>query len=74
MYKFQQHLKNFKQQLKIWNKSTFGNIFQRQHEIEHRLEDLQRTFISRSRTPDLVKEEEQLQAEMEERRKQEEIL
>jgi hypothetical protein len=74
MYKFQQCLKNFKQQLKIWNKSTFGNIFQRQQEIEHRLEDLQRIFISGSRTPDLMKEEEQLQAEMEERRKQEEIL
>jgi len=28
MYRFQQRLKNFKEQLKIWNKSTFGNIFQ----------------------------------------------
>jgi hypothetical protein len=74
MYRFQQRLKNFKQQLKIWNKSTFGNIFQRLQEIEHRLEDLQRIFISGIRTPDLMKEEEELQAELEERKKQEEIL
>jgi hypothetical protein len=30
MYKFQQKLKNLKQRLKRWNKSTFGNIFQAQ--------------------------------------------
>jgi hypothetical protein len=27
MYKFQQYLKIFKQHHKLWNKSTFGNIF-----------------------------------------------
>jgi len=27
MYKFQQKLKNFKFQLKDWNKNVFGNIF-----------------------------------------------
>jgi hypothetical protein len=62
MNKFQQCLKNFKQQLKSWNKSAFGNIFQRQKEIECKLEDLQRTLISGSRTLDPVKEEEKLQA------------
>jgi len=41
MYKFQQRLKNFKQYLKIWNKSTFGNILLRQKEIESQLEELQ---------------------------------
>jgi hypothetical protein len=30
MYQFQQRLKNFKQRLKIWNKQTFGNIFEAQ--------------------------------------------
>jgi hypothetical protein len=27
MYKFQQKLKNLKHTLKLWNKHTFGNIF-----------------------------------------------
>jgi hypothetical protein len=27
-YRFQQRLKNFKMQLKTWNKNEFGNIFQ----------------------------------------------
>jgi hypothetical protein len=62
MYRFQQRLKNFKQQLKIWNKFTFGNIFQGMQEIEYWLEDLQQTFISGIRTPDIMKEEEELQA------------
>jgi hypothetical protein len=74
MYKFQQRLKNFKHSLKLWNKNTFGNIFQRMQEIETRLEALQQTFISGTRTTDLMKEEEELQAELEERKKQEEIL
>jgi hypothetical protein len=69
MYKFQQCLKNFKQHLKLWNKTTFGNIFQRMQEIENRLETLQKTFISGIRTTELMKEEEELQAELEERKK-----
>jgi len=34
MYKFQQRLKNLKQQLKTWNKTTFGNIFQAQELLQ----------------------------------------
>jgi hypothetical protein len=34
MYKFQQRLKNFKKQLRDWNKYVFGNIFQAQQIIE----------------------------------------
>jgi hypothetical protein len=30
MYRFQQRLKNLKQHLKYWNKSTFDNIFHTQ--------------------------------------------
>jgi len=41
MYKFQQRLKNFKQHLKRWNKSTFGNIILRKKEIESELEEHQ---------------------------------
>jgi exonuclease III len=74
MYKFQQRLKNFKQHLKSWNKSTFGNILLRKKEIESQLEELQRTFIAGSRTQNLVQEEEQLIADLEACREQEEIL
>jgi len=43
-------------------------------EIEKRLETLQKTFILGIRTMDLIKEEEELKMELEERKKQEEIL
>jgi hypothetical protein len=74
MYKFQQRLKNFKQRLKQWNKDSFGNIIQSIRTIESRLEEIQEIFIVGSRTAELMQEEEQLQAQLEERRKQEEIL
>jgi hypothetical protein len=74
MYRFQQRLKNFKQHLKNWNKTTFGNILQSIQTIEHRLEELQQTFISGLRTPDLMKEEAELQVELDEWKKQEEIM
>jgi mannosylglycoprotein endo-beta-mannosidase len=74
MYRFQQRLKNFKQKLKQWNKNSFGNIIQSIKTIEGRLGEIQQLFISGTRTAELMKEEEQLQAHLEERRKQEEIL
>jgi hypothetical protein len=74
MYRFQQRLKNFKMLLKQWNKNCFGDIFQSIQDIERQLEEIQKTFISGSRTTDLMKEEEMLREQLEERRKQEEIL
>jgi len=74
MKKFQQCLKKFKQQLKLWNKTTFGNIFQCMQEIENKLEALQKKFISGIRTTKLMKEEKELQEELEEQKNPEEIL
>jgi hypothetical protein len=34
MYQFHQKLKNFKQHLREWNKTIFGNIFQAQRDLE----------------------------------------
>ena len=65
MYKFQQRLKNFKQWLKHWNKSTFGNIHQAIRDAELRLAEIQKTFISGTRTIELMQEEEQLQGQLE---------
>jgi hypothetical protein len=74
MYKFQQRLKNFKQLLKQWNKNNFGNILQSIQDIESKLVEIQKTFISGSRTTELMREEAKLQEQLEERRKQEEVL
>jgi exonuclease III len=74
MYKLQQRLKNFKMLLKQWNKNCFGDIFQSIQDIEKQLEQIQKTFISGSRPADLMQEEEKLRQQLEERRKQEEIL
>jgi exonuclease III len=74
MYRFQQRLKNFKQMLKHWNRNTFGDIFQGIKDAENRLAEIQRIFISGARTVELMKEEEKLQMQLEQRRKQEEIL
>ena len=74
MYRFQQRLKNFKQMIKHRNRNTFGNIFQSIQDTENKLAEIQRTFISGTRTVELMKEEEELQVQLEERRKQEEIL
>jgi hypothetical protein len=41
MYRFQQRLKNLKQHLKAWNKSTFGNIFQAQDNLNQQIQSLQ---------------------------------
>jgi hypothetical protein len=74
MYRFQQRLKNFKVLLKQWNKDCFGNIFQSIQTIEKQLEEIQKIFISGTRTADLMKKEEKLCEQLEERKKQEEIL
>jgi exonuclease III len=74
MYKFQQRLKNFKQLIKRWNKTTFGDILLRKREIESQLEELQRIFITGNRTQNLAREEEELIANLEACREQEEIL
>jgi hypothetical protein len=41
MYRFQQRLKNLKQHLKSWNKSTFGDIFQAQENLKQQMQTLQ---------------------------------
>jgi len=69
MYRFQRRLKNFKQRIKQWNKNSFGNILQSIKEIEGRLAEIQNIFISGERIDDLMQEEEQLQAHLEDQRK-----
>jgi exonuclease III len=41
MYRFQQKLKNLKQILKLWNKQTFGNIFDSQKQLSEQMRAIQ---------------------------------
>lgn len=41
MYKFQQKLKYIKEEIKKWNKETFGNIFTDKRNLELKMEILQ---------------------------------
>jgi len=68
MYRLQQRLKNFKILLKQWNVNYFGNIHHNIQNIEQQLEELQKIFISGTRTNDLAQKEEVLRKQLEERR------
>jgi hypothetical protein len=74
MHFFQQNLKYIKQQLKIWNKETFGNILQEKLKLTQKMEQLQQDIINEGRTDSLVQEEKHLQTQINEREIQEEIL
>ena len=74
MYKFQQKLKHLKGQIKLWNHSTFGNIFQAQRQLHQEMATLQQKIILEGYTDQHLEKEQQLRMQMEERAKQEEIL
>jgi hypothetical protein len=46
MYRFQQKLKNFKQKIKDWNKTTFDNIFKVQRVLEKKMKAIQQALIT----------------------------
>jgi len=74
MYHFQQRLKAFKQNLREWNKNIFGNIFQAQRSVEHRLKEIKKYITSQCPSESLLVEKDQLKHQLEERYKHEEIL
>jgi hypothetical protein len=74
MYRFQQRLKNLKQHLKSWNKSTFGDIFQAQENLNQQMQILQQQIRLQGLTEDLKKQETLLNNHLAKRRAQEEIL
>ena len=57
MYRFQQKLKNFKNKLKHWNKTSFGNTFQAQIILDNKMNKIQYDIISQGRTS-ILKERE----------------
>jgi hypothetical protein len=74
MYRFQQKLKGLKQHLKEWNKMTFGNIFSAKTTLEKDMESLQQQIILEGHSTALAHKETELQSQIEERCKQEEML
>lgn len=74
MHSFQLKLKEINSKIKKWNREEFGNIQQEQGKLQSRLERIQQEIILEGRNEELAKEEGRVITQMEERRKQEEIL
>eukprot|EP00253_Pinus_taeda_P033211 PITA_33211 len=74
MHSFQLRLKGIKNKIKKWNREEFGNIQHEQGKLQSRLERIQQQIISDGRSQDLAEEEGRVITQLEERRKQEEML
>ena len=74
MHTFQLKLKELKDKIKRWNKEEFGNIMEEKKRLEQRMEELQQMDILEGIQEDRTKEEGIIINQLEERRKQEEIL
>lgn len=74
MFQFQQKLKCLKAQIKRWNKETFGNIFQAQQDLNKEMQELQQKIITEGHNEGTLAQEQHILNQLEERRKQEEIL
>jgi len=74
MYRFQQKLKNLKQTFKLWNKHTFGNIFDSQKQLSEQMGKLQHQIRLQGLTNELKSQEIKVNQQLEARKRQEEIL
>jgi hypothetical protein len=74
MHSFQLRLKQLKAEIKRWNTEEFGNIQQHQIRLQQKMTEIQQTIILHGRTEELAVEEGRIVSELEERRKQEELL
>jgi len=74
MYRFQQKLKNLKQFLKLWNKNTFGDIFDSQRQLSECMSKIQNQIRTRGITNDLKAQEEIVNQQLVARKRKEEIL
>eukprot|EP00253_Pinus_taeda_P015290 PITA_15290 len=74
MHTIQLKLKEIKCKIKKWNKEEFGNIMEEKQKLEKEMEDIQQRIILEGRDEERSKEEGKIINQLEERRKQEEIL
>ena len=57
MYRFQKKLKNLKQLLKLWNKQTFGNIFDSKKKVSEQMSEIQNQIRMQGLTNELKAQE-----------------
>jgi len=74
IHTIQLKLKEIKGKIKKWNKEEFGNIMEEKQKLEKEMEDIQQRIILEGRDEERSKEEGRIINQLEERRKQEEIL
>ena len=74
MHTFKLKLKYIKKEIKLWNKTHFGNIQNSMKILQDRMKQIQQEIIFNGRTTFLAEQEGLVLSELEERRKQEEIL
>jgi len=74
MFRFQQKLKNLKHTLKLWNKHTFGNIFDSQNKLREQLGEIQHQIRQQGLTTELKGQYMEITQQLEARKRQEEIL
>jgi len=70
MYRFQQRLKNLKKQLRLWNRQTFGNIFDSQKQLIEQMSMTQRKICEHVLTEDLKAQKEDIKQRLEVRKSQ----
>lgn len=74
MSRFQRKLKHLKEEIKRWNKTTFGNIFKAKEILTQEMKDIQQRMISEGRPEELAQKEQVMEKKFLERDLQEEIL
>eukprot|EP00253_Pinus_taeda_P023063 PITA_23063 len=71
---FQWKLKHLKEEIKRWNKTTFGNIFKAKEILIQEMKAIQQKMISEGRSEELVQKEQIMENKILERDIQEEII
>eukprot|EP00253_Pinus_taeda_P007421 PITA_07421 len=74
MHTFQLKLKEIKGKIRKWNREEFRHITEEKQKLEKEVEDIQQQIILEGRDEERSKEEGRIINQLEERRKQEEIL
>ena len=69
MYRFQQKLKNLKQQLKSWNRHTFDNIFETQKQLTEQMNEIQCKIREQGFTEELKDQELRVNQQLEDRKR-----
>jgi hypothetical protein len=69
MYRFHQKLKNLKKILKLWNKHTFGNIFDSQKQLSKQMGAIQNQIRLQGLTNELKSQEAKVNQQMEARKR-----